>query len=257
LVAASAITVVVVGLVACGPDAAPPSVVGLAGTSWTVTTLNGGGVIPNALPTITFSTDKRVAGSTGCNQYSALYATDGNHITIGALTATEMACEGAHSAEEQIFLKGIDGAATWHLTESGDLEIDGVVTIVARPAIAATQPPPTVGASVGAGLAGTSWNLFEMGGTADFAHLVPTIDFGADGTVSGFAGCNRFGGTFTVEGRDLHLGPLATTKIFCQRPASAVEGDYLKALVNVATWEISGSGRLELGGGVSMTFTPR
>jgi heat shock protein HslJ len=141
------------------------------------------------------------------------------------------------------------------MTESGELEIDGVVTIVARPGIAATQPPPTAGA--GATLAGTSWSLVEMGGTADFAHIVPTIEFGTDGTVSGFAGCNRFGGSFAVDGQNLTLGPLVTTKIFCQRPASAVEGDYLKALANVATWEISGSGRLELGGAVPMSFTSR
>jgi heat shock protein HslJ len=94
-----------------------------------------------------------------------------------------------------------------------------------------------------------------MGGTADFAHIVPTIAFGVDGTVSGFSGCNTFTGTFTTDGSTLRLGPLATTEIGCQRPASVVEADYLNSLAGVATWQIDESGQLSLGGAIPMRFT--
>ena len=238
------------GIVACSPEPDRVAPAGLADTAWTVTTLNGGGVIPNAPPTITFSSDKRVSGTTGCNQYSALFSTDGNRITIGALTATEIGCEGAHSTQEQVFLKGLDGAATWHVTETGALEIDGPVTLVADPGIVASPPRPTAGAD----LRGTAWNLVEMGGTADFAHIVPTIEFGADGRVSGFAGCNTFTGSFTSDGRTLTIGPLATTKIGCLRPASEIESEYLGSLGGVSSWEIGADGQLSLGGAVSLKF---
>jgi heat shock protein HslJ len=239
----------VLGIVGCSPETDGVAPAGLADTAWTVTTLNGGGVIPNAPPTIAFSSDKRVSGTTGCNQYSALFSSDGNRITIGALTATEIGCEGALSTQEQVFLKGLDGAATWHVTETGALEIDGPVTLVADPGIVASAPRPTAGAALG----GTAWNLVEMGGTADFAHIVPTIAFGADGRVSGFAGCNTFSGTFETDGATLTVSRLATTKIACPRPASAVEADYLAALDDVTTWAIDGEG-LTLDGAVLMHF---
>jgi heat shock protein HslJ len=237
--------------VACSPTPSTSPTVSLVDTSWTVATINGGAVIPNAPPTIAFSSDKRVSGTTGCNQYSALFSTEGNRITIGALTATEIGCEGAHAAQEGAFLKGLDGAATWQVTEGAALEIGGAATIVAEAGIAASAPPP----SPGGALAGAAWNLAEMGGTADFAHIVPTIEFRADGTVTGFAGCNTYTGTFTADGGTLALGPLATTKIFCPRPAGAVESEYLNALSGVTTWEIDSPGHLTLGGAVVMLFT--
>jgi heat shock protein HslJ len=119
--------------------------------------------------------------------------------------------------------------------------------------VAASAAPPTQGAALG----GTSWNLAEMGGTADFAHIVPTIEFGTDGTVSGFAGCNTFSGTFTTGGTTLTMGLLASTEIGCQRPASAVEAEYLEALSGVTNWEIDANGSLTLGGPALLRFTSR
>ena len=69
-----------------------------------------------------------------------------------------------------------------------------------------------------------------MGGTADFAHLVPTLEFGEDGTLAGFAGCNQFNAPYHGTGSDLTLGSIATTKMACERPGSAVEAAYLEAL---------------------------
>ena len=171
-------------------------------------------------------------------------------MTVGAMSSTEMACDGARSEQEAAFLNGLGGAATWRINEAGDLEIDGAAAIVARPGLAASQPPPTPGT----GLGGTAWNLVEMGGTADFAHLVPTIAFGADGRVSGFAGCNTFSGTYATDGPTLTVSRLATTKIGCPRPASVVEADYLAALDGVTTWAIDREGRLTLDGAVLLQF---
>jgi heat shock protein HslJ len=117
----------------------------------------------------------------------------------------------------------------------------------------ASAPPPTAGEALG----GTAWNLAEMGGTADFAHILPTIEFRADGSVSGFAGCNTFSGTYTTDGTTLTMGPLASTEIGCQRPASAVEAEYLGALSGVTSWEIDPAGQLVLGGPVLLRFASR
>src|SRR5690349_17620824 len=219
----------VVALVACAPavtTSSSPAIGALAGTAWTVATINGGSVIANAPPTMAFSTDGHVTGSTGCNDYAALFSVDGDRMTVGSLGVSQKLCEGAHGEQEAAFLNGLGGAASWHGTEAGGLEIDGAATIVATTGVAVSKPPPTPGAPLG----GTAWDLTEMGGTADFAHLVPTIELAADGTVSGFAGCNTFSGPFRTDGGTLLLGPLATTEIGCQRPASEVESMYLTAL---------------------------
>jgi heat shock protein HslJ len=247
---ACAVAGLAIALVGCSPEPASPTSAGLVGTSWTVATINGGIVVPNAPPTIIFSADRKVGGTTGCNQYSGLFSTNGNKMTVGAMSSTEMACDGARSEQEAAFLNGLGGAARWGINQAGDLEIDGAAAIVAHPGLAASQPPLTPGAALG----GTAWNLVEMGGTADLGHIVPTIAFGAGGRVSGFAGCNTFSGTYDTDGPTLTVSRLATTKIGCPRPASAVEADYLAALDGVTTWAIDGDGRLTLDGAVPMHF---
>ena len=225
---------------------------GLVNTTWTVKTVNGVAVLPAARPTLTFAPDGTVSGSASCNQYSGPLRIDGDRITIGDLASTLMLCDGEVGAQETAFLGALRASETWRITESGDLEIGGVGSIVAGRGIAEGPPPDQA-----TGLGGTSWNLAEMGTTADFARIVPTIEFGADGSVSGFAACNTFSGTFTTDGQTIALGPLATTKMGCERPASAVEAEYLQALSGVTTWSIEPDGRLLLGGAVPLRYTPR
>ena len=180
---------------ACSPSSPTPTP-GLTDSSWTVTSINGASMMVDAPPTMTFSSDGNVHGTGGCNQYTAPYQTDGNKLMIGPMSSTLMLCDGDRGAQEAAFVSGLGGAMTWLITQAGDLEIDGSAKIVANRGIAASATSPTPGAALG----GTAWNLTEMGGTADFAHIVPTVEFGADGRVSGFAGCNTFSGTFTTDG---------------------------------------------------------
>jgi heat shock protein HslJ len=233
------------------PGASPSSGVGgvdLANTSWTVTSLGGVPTVGPARPTMTFAADGTVSGTAGCNQYSGKYRIDGSSISITDVASTMMMCAGPGADTEALFLKGLNSATAWRLTESGDLEIAAAVAIVAGPGVA--EGPP--GDAPGMELPGSSWVLTEMGGTADFAHIVPTLVFGDDGTVSGFSGCNTFRGTYTPDG---HIGSLVSTKIGCPPPASTVEFDYLKALSDVSGWSLV-DGRLETRGAIPMTFEP-
>jgi heat shock protein HslJ len=261
VVAVTSLVAIVLGCTPSGP--APSSSTGpspsasptatLTDTAWSVTSINGAPMLANASPTMTFSADGQVAGTGGCNQYSAPYQTDGDKLTVGPISSTLMLCEGAVGAQETAFFNGLSGADTWLITGNGDLELNGAAKVFASKGAAGSPSPP----ASGAGLGGTAWNLAEMGGTADFARILPTIEFGEDGSVSGFAGCNTFSGTFTTEGTTLTMSPLATTKIGCQRPASAVEAEYLNALSGVTNWEIDAGGRLTLGGPVLLHFTNR
>ena len=230
-----------------GPSDGPVDV-GLANTSWTVTALAGRPTVGPARPTMTFSADGRVSGNSGCNQYSGTYLTDGSSISITNIASTMMMCAGPGADVEGLFLKGLDSATAWQRTEDGHLEIAAAVAIVAAPGVA-VAPPSDAG---GVEIPGSSWILVEMNGTADFAHIMPTLVFGRDGTVSGFAGCNTFHGTYTADG---HIGELASTKIACQPPASLIEFDYLKALSDVGRLTLV-DGRLITDGGIPLTFEP-
>lgn len=221
---------------------------GLANTEWTVIAIDGTATIVGAQPTMTFAPDGTLSGTSGCNQYSGRFRTDGDRITVGQLSSTEMGCEADRMAQETAFSTALSAATRWRETEAGQLELSGVVVLLAVPS-SSTEAPTPAAAPAGA------WDLVELGPTADLAGLVPTIEFGPVGTVRGFAGCNRFNGRYALEGATITFGPLASTKMACERPASAVEAEYLSALAGITTWQIGADGRLLLGGPVPLAFT--
>ncbi len=249
-----ALTTLAVILLACAPRGDDTANGGLGNTSWTVLSIAGQPTAPDARPTMTFDAGGTVSGSGGCNQYTGGFRTDGDRIAFGQVSSTLMGCEGLRGQQEAAFLSGLQGAATWRQGDDGNLVIGGAAEIVAAPGVA-EGPPGDPPAEPITNLAGTSWSLADLGGTADLAHPVPTLEFGVDGTVSGSAGCNTFTASYTSTGDALALGPLATTKMACEPPASAVEAEYLTALAGIATWSMDEAGRLVLGGAVPLTFT--
>ncbi len=234
---------------------------GLGNTSWTVVEIAGQPTAAGARPTMRFAPDGTISGSAGCNQYTGRFRTEGDKIAIGAVSSTLMGCEGELGQQEAAFLAGLEGASTWRQTETGQLEIGGTVEIVGAPLVAV---PPAGEGETGAdpsaagtdALVGTNWTLLEMGGTADFARLRPSLHFGLDGMVSGFAGCNKFSGPVTLGATELRLGSLVTTKMACELPAGTVESMYLEGLAGATSWSIDATGQLVLGGAIPLTFGP-
>ena len=95
----------------------------LAGTSWTLTDLDRGGVTGTA-PTLEL-TETDVSGTGGCNTFNGIYTTDGDTISFGPLASTMMACEPSIMEQETVYLAALDGATAYTvdgdtLTTSGD-----------------------------------------------------------------------------------------------------------------------------------------
>ncbi|MFD0834527.1 META domain-containing protein [Mariniflexile aquimaris] len=68
-----------------------------------------------------------------------------------------------------------------------------------------------------------------------------TIAFDAETKqVSGFSGCNRFSGTYTVKKNTLKMGPLASTKMFCDHSKNNIETKLLELLSKVDTFKTNG-----------------
>jgi len=87
------------------------------------------------------------------------------------------------------------------------------------------------------GLAGTSWQLLQLGPNGALSENLPTLSFSKDGKVTGSGGCNTFTGTVTESGMAITFGALATTKMSCSEEVNAQEAAYLKALGQAQTFE--------------------
>jgi heat shock protein HslJ len=68
----------------------------LEGTSWRASAIDGrgaaGALVPETEITMAFGADGRVAGTAGCNRYTARYVAHGATLRIEAPALTRMAC---------------------------------------------------------------------------------------------------------------------------------------------------------------------
>jgi heat shock protein HslJ len=98
----------------------------------------------------------------------------------------------------------------------------------------------TAAAPSSAALAGTSWQLAELGGQPAGKQSL-TFD-ASKGMVSGSGGCNNFNGAYQWSGKSLKMGPLASTRRACaEESASRQETAYLQALDATRTWKVEGN----------------
>lgn len=128
------LTMLVLAVTACGK---PGASVGLDGTKWMLTSLNGKSPLAGANVTLAFD-GGQATGSAGCNSYSGAYRVEAeDRLTFSPITSTEMACLEPPGIMEQEteYLKAL-GAATRFRLRDGQLEIltaeGGVLTY--RPA---------------------------------------------------------------------------------------------------------------------------
>ncbi len=213
----------------------------LDGTLWVLESyLNGEGeIVPIVLgtrPTAEFEEDG-IAGSTGCNQYTASYETSGNNniiIEIGLVTM--MACPLPVSTQETNYLAALGNVASYEI--SGEqlqmADADGQVVLTYR----VDQPAP---------LANTDWQLLSYnngkGGLVSSLNTESiTALFDGEGALSGFSGCNNYSAAYEADKTNIEIGPVASTQKMCADPQDVMEDEtgYLAALGMASTYEIEG-----------------
>lgn len=231
---------VVLGVLSgCTSMASPAEAPPLEGTAWVLASLSGHQSLVGQPPTAGFE-GGRVQGGDGCNRYSAPFTSQGASIAIGPRgPSTQMACAPDVMKQADAFTSALISAKAYRVAE-GRLQLlgnDGAVlaTFTAQPQA----------------LAGTSWRATGINnGRGAVAGVVGgstvTMAFGADGRVSGSAGCNRFTAGFQAGGSNLKVTAPATTRMMCPEPGVMdQEQAFLKALESVATMRFEGD-RLEL-----------
>ncbi|MFB2839289.1 META domain-containing protein [Floridanema evergladense] len=90
-----------------------------------------------------------------------------------------------------------------------------------------------------------SWRLGNMALLDLPTPMVPsqelTAEF-ADGRISGSGGCNRFMGSYEIQGDRLTISQLASTFKACEEPIMNQESKYLKALQGAQRFELDDKG---------------
>jgi copper homeostasis protein (lipoprotein) len=87
------------------------------------------------------------------------------------------------------------------------------------------------------------WKLVRLGDAAvvtpEGAREVQITLASEDHRVQGFAGCNHVNGGYTLEGKALRFGVLATTRMACANGMDT-EAAFLAALEATRGWKIEG-----------------
>ncbi|MFF9688161.1 META domain-containing protein [Streptomyces sp. NPDC014623] len=210
----------------------------VTGVHWTVSSLTVGGrkTTAPAGAHVEIDPEGKATGSLGCNRFTAEAAVEGDKVTVGPGTTTEMGCEKEVQEFEKALGRAFSGELEADVTDRDDRKTL-TLTTAQGDTIALTSEPP-------APLAGTAWKITGLvsgsavtslpAGTEDKAHLT----FGKDGSVEGNLGCNSFHGKATVSGSTLTFGPLTSTRKMCPGPEADLERALNGVLEGTATYEI-------------------
>jgi heat shock protein HslJ len=211
----------------------------LDGTSWVLSSLPGYDLASMQPPTLQFE-GANAAGSDGCNRYAMGYTVnDGRLEWTSAGVSTQMACAPEIMKRAQAFLDALRGSTSYRVNE-GRLELLGD-----GDKVRATLDPQSMT------LAGTSWRATGINnGRGAVASIVlgseVTMIFGADGRVTGFAGCNHYNAGYEADASRLKFTQAAATRKMCaSEDVMRQEQAFLAALETVATARFEGR-RLDL-----------
>jgi heat shock protein HslJ len=122
------VVVGVMGLVGCfSGNATSPSdptpAVSLVGPTWRVASISGQPVLSGTTITAEFSTEDRVAGTSGCNRYMGSATAEAGRISLGPLAATLMACSPENVMTQEAHYLAALGAATSYSVSGDELRL--------------------------------------------------------------------------------------------------------------------------------------
>jgi heat shock protein HslJ len=211
-----------------GAPTAPPRSVD--GHTYLSTDLQGAALVPGTRIRLAFAVG-RLTASGGCNTMSGAYAIDGDRLTTGGLSMTEMACDEPRMQQDQWLARLLAGVT---ITLDGDTLTlaDGTVRLTLVDKEVATPDLP---------LEGTLWRLDGIV-SGDAVSSVPagvTASMRiAGGRLDLEAGCNSGGGTVEVGADTLTFGPISLTKMACPAAEMAVERAIGAVLSGTVTYAI-------------------
>jgi heat shock protein HslJ len=239
-----AAALVVLALVAAACSAGPGTGGQLEGTDWVLSSYDQDGTL-TILPAELFADARfsanRVSGSSGCNDYDALYRAGARTLIISQMRSTFIACSEATNAFEATF-QALLGQSRFYSTRGGVLTIYGSNGPDPLLVFDAAPRNPLLGSWVV-----DSYTTPSGTQVATLPDTELTAVFGL-AKVGGSSGCNTYDGVYGTNGRTVAIGRLATTSLVCPDAIMTQETDFLAALQGAAfiDWR-----------GTSLTLTDR
>ena len=126
------------------------------------------------------------------------------------------------------------------------ISLAGALTILCGLAACANPMPERVESAAGAPLVNTQWRLTQLGEqlveNPDAARAVGLKLEAQNLRLTGFGGCNRMFGGYSLDGDQLKFSEVGATKMACLDGARMrLEQDYFDMLSRVSRWKITGS----------------
>lgn len=223
-------------LSACSTTQPAAPVPALEGTSWTVTAIQGTATITDNPPLLDFA-DGQITGTSGCNRFFGPFKQDQAKLTLGPTGATMMACtDEAVTAQETTLFQAFEKVTGVQAVDAG-VELTGADGKVLL-ALKVREPEPDKP------LQGTNWildGIIEGDAVSSVVGDDPITLTIADGKLHASA-CNQINGDATVDGQNLKVGPLMSTRMACPSEEETIQEGQLIAYLEAATgFEIKGS----------------
>lgn len=140
------------------------------------------------------------------------------------------------------------GTSYWSKGDSGMLMIDGLAH---HECVTQASATPVVAPAPGGAprdLTVREWVVESIDGRGVVDQSRTTLTFDARGQIAGRAGCNRFTGSYQLQGAQFSVSGVATTRMICVPALMDQEGRFLKALEAANAWRLQPDGSLLLSG---------
>ncbi|MEO1070028.1 MAG: META domain-containing protein [Cyanobacteria bacterium J06638_6] len=181
--------------------------------------------------------DGRISGNATCNRFFGTYSLEVDALTIQSGGSTLMACPEEFMAQEQAFMGALEQVEGYEIAADTLQLYDAEGNVLL-----------TFDKAVSPALTGTLWQLIAYNNgreavVSTLADSTITAIFDGNGRLSGFAGCNNYGASYTVTADAINIGPGISTRKFCAQPDGVMtqETAYLQALEMADVFTIEGS----------------
>jgi putative lipoprotein len=172
-----------------------------------------------------------------CGDVSARFGVEDDRATLEVggerfpMTRTRTASGARYEAEDdpQTFV--------WQKGEEATVEVRGTALPPCR-----VLDAPVSGRDV---LPGAEWAVETVNGAAALDEPSATLEFTAEGNLSGRASCNRYSTAYAVNGPFIAVDPrVAVTQMACPPPVLDQERAVLDVLAEARTWSLEPDGAL-------------
>jgi heat shock protein HslJ len=183
---------------------------GLEGRSYLLTSSPGYTPIAGSRLQLGFSPGE-FSFNAGCNSYSGPYSVCDGKLCVAELGSTTIGCDAARQTQDEWFVSFFSAEPQLDIAGAAlTLQGAGATLELLDQELADPDRP----------LTGRVWSIdtFIQGATASSFPMLtapPTLEFGNDGTLTVFDGCNGGSANYTRDGQRLTLSSLGFTEVAC------------------------------------------